>query len=42
MKMPKQELAMIHAHYDKMIKMEESMAFFAKLDTRKLQQKTLL
>ena len=42
MKMRKQDLAMIHAHYDKMIKMEESVDFFAQLDKRKLEQKTLL
>ena len=42
MKMRKQGLVMIHTHYDKVINMEESAAFFAQLDTGKLEHKTLL
>ena len=42
MKMRKQNLAMIHAHYDKVIKMENSVDFFAQLDTRKLEQFALV
>ena len=34
----KQDLAMIHTHYDNVIKMENPVDFFAQLDTRKLEQ----
>ena len=39
MKMRKQGLAMIHTHYDKVINMEKSVDVFARLHTRKLEQK---
>ena len=42
MNMRKKDLAMMHAHYDKVIKMDESVAFFAQLDTRKLEQNFVL
>ena len=40
MKMRKQDIAMIHAHYEIVIKMKETLAFFVQFDTRKLEQKT--
>ena len=42
MKVRKHGLAMIRTNYDKVINRDESVDVFAQLDTRKLENKTLL